>query len=257
MISKHGIRIIAALVVLFVSLGFKCGKSGPGGIKVPDGEIYNGVTYERETLMTPAGAKIGWNKSINPAFGPLVDGGLSDLNWIASSPPNNYDVSDMPASRFTVWLFKRSSFCINPAFLVNATGTPYEGSEWDKDPSPNRCLVCAAGMTIFKGYPNPHSPGMVITDDMSIMRTIVRYEGEHGLLFFKDPLRFSQTIYHTDGQGHPILGNGPPEFSALAMKPLPFKDFKFVSIELPIDVKTDAGNLVAKKGDQACVLLVK
>lgn len=170
-----------------------------------DTGVYKGKMYEDHTMSTPKGATIAAKFSIRPELGPLVDEGIADLNRIASAPPNNYNVSDMPANIYRVWLFPRSPKCENPAFLVDGTGSPYEGSEWDKDPSPNRCLLCAAGMMVLQ---QSGAPGMLITDDPGIMRTIVRYEGEHNVLYRKDLPRYAATQYHGAGQGHPILGEG-------------------------------------------------
>jgi hypothetical protein len=231
-----GFFIIALLLFVFVT-AFKCG----GGY---DEGVYGGVLYSNHTLLTPAGATIASRNSIDPAFGPLIDAGIEDVNRIASAPPNNYDVSDLPASRYRVWLFPRSPLCENPAFLVNATGSPYEGTEWDKDPRPDRCTICAAGLTIFQGFPQPTGPGMVITDDVGIMRTIVRYEAEHSILFYKDGERFNATQYHTNGQGHPILGEGPPVGEAKVVR-------------IPEDIVVPGGERLAVKGKDACIILTK
>lgn len=227
-------------VIVLFTLGFKCNsKSGE------DDGVYQGATYSKYTIKSPAGATLAAKFKPQASWGALVDSGIETVNRIASAPPNNYDVSDLPASRYTVWYFPRSPKCINPAFLVDASNSPYEGSEWDKDPSPTRCIVCAAGMTLMVGFPVPHSPGMVITDDVGIMPTIVRYEAEHSILFFKDPPRYEQTAYHGEGQGHPILGEGPADPS-----------LKAVTVNLPVDV-SDGSRVVAPKGRPACVLLTK
>lgn len=201
-----GLLLLTFIVIFFTS----CGDGGGNGLP-DDDEIYRGRLYEQNKLTTPKGAIIAAKFRIDPSFGALVDAGLDDVYRIASAPPNNYDVSDMGHRTYKVWLYPRSSRCENPGFLVDATGSPYEGSEWDKDPSPTRCLLCAAGMTLMQGFPTIWGSGMLITDDAGIMRTIVRYEAEHSILFFKDPPRYNATMYHAQGQGHPILGEGPAE----------------------------------------------
>lgn len=242
-------RLIFTLLLLcLVATGFKCSKESTPGI--PDKDVFNGQLSNDHTLGTPKGAIIASARSINPSFAPLVDGGLDDLFRIASLPPNNYDVSSLSHRMYRIWLYPRSSHCENPAFLVNGTGSPYEGTEWDKDPSPTRCLLCAAGMTVMQGYPTITGAGMVITNDTGIMRTIVRYEGEHSLLFYLDPERYNATQYHAEGSGHPILGDGPAE--ALSKN-----NYKIVALQAPIDVKDSDGSLVAPKGRGYCVLLTK
>lgn len=245
-------KLILILAIAYLCVGFKgCSKQTTPGI--PDKDIFTGVLSNDHTLKTQAGATIASARSINPAFGPLVDGGLADLFRIASLPPNNYDVSNLNAGMYRVWMYPRSSHCENPAFLVDASYSPYEGTEWDKDPSPNRCLICAAGMTVMQGNPITGA-GMVITDDIGIMRTIVRYEGEHSLLFYLDIERYAATQYHNSGSGHPILGDGPaPEgFQSLVLN----DEYKVLRLDLPDDIKDEAG-LVAPKGREFCILLTK
>lgn len=242
--------VLSLLILTFVATGFKCDKNGG-----EDDGVYNGTTYNTHQIKSPQQATLSAKFQPQVSWGPLVDQGIANLNRIASAPPNNYDVSDMPASRYTVYYFPRSSKCENPAFLVNATGTSYEGSQWDKDPSPKRCIVCAAGLTFMVGYPIPHSPGMVITDDVGIMSTIVWFEGEHGFLWFKDPDRYNATAYHDENNGHPIMGYGPPELVA-KLEGLKANGYKFVTIESPVDV-TDGNSIVIPKGRPFCVLLTR
>lgn len=244
--------ILSILILSFVGSGFKCNKSGdplPPGIHESD--IFRGRLYNDHLLRTPAGAIIASKNNIDPAFAPLVDAGFADVFRIAAAPPNNYDLTGINASIYRVWIIKRSSSCQNPAFLVDATGTSYEGSEWDKDPSPNRCLLCAAGMTIMQGVPITGA-GMVITDDTGIMRTIVHYEAEHSILWYVDPERYNATQYHDHEHGHPIMGDGPPEF---AQSPS-LNGYVMVSIKLPESISQD-GSIIAAKDGVACILLTK
>lgn len=242
--------LITLFLLCIVATGFKCNKGTPG---IPEKDIFKGKLSNDKLFTTAAGATIASARDINPDFGPLVDGGLSDLFRIAAAPPNNYDVSSMSARLYRVWLIRRSTHCENPAFLVDATPY-YEGSEWDKDPSPERSLICAAGMTIMQGNPITGA-GMVITDDMGIMRTIVRYEGEHSLLFYLDAARYEATKYHDQGSGHPILGDGPPvEGFRLSVSS---SKFQILTMKLPADIKDDTGSLVAPAGREFCVLATK
>jgi hypothetical protein len=261
--SKLWTRIILVAAIAFAAFGFKCNKQSTPGI--PDSDIFQGRLYQNKQLKTPDGATIYAKSDVDAAFGPLVDAGLHDAFRIAAAPPNNYDMSRFTVDWYKVWLFPRSSHCENPAFLVDATGSSYEGSEWDKDPSPNRCLVCAAGMTMMYGLPID-GPGMVITDDMGIMRTIVWFEAEHSILWYVDPERYNATQYHDHDHGHPIMGYGPPSSEKFAAWITKNKDlFQFVRIKLPVDITVSvddgtgklAETTIAKAGDVVCVLITK
>lgn len=216
------LALILTVLVMIVG-GFKKCDSSDG--------VFRGTLSEKKKSVTAKGVKVGSATKINPALLPLIDQGIDDLFRIAAAPPNNYAI---PISHpdFKVWLFPRSNKCINPAFLVDATGSPYEGSEWDKNPDPNKCEICAAGMTIF----HTNGPGMLVVDDPGIMRTIVRYESEHGLLFYVDRVRFSATMYHPPP--HPILGEGDALAASevahlvFATKDIPFNDAERICLML-------------------------
>lgn len=241
-------KYIPLLVFILPVLGLKgCPKKVP--FHTDNDGVYRGKLYEDKKLTTPKGIQMVSKFAINPELAPLADLGIDDLLKVASAPPNNYDVSDMPHSRFKIWIFPRSSKCIEAAFLVVADGTPYDGTEYDKDPAPGKTLLCAAGMTVMQGLMADH-PGMVVTDDKAMMRRIVRYEGEHSVLFYKDAQRYVDTQYHvgTD-MGHPILGDGPPgllDGSGMALKA--------VEVISPADF-SPAEDIHVKAGDKFCVVL--
>ena len=109
---------------------------------------------------------------------------------------------------YEIFIFPRSNKCINPAFLVDGVGSPYDQSEWDKNPEVGKVELCVAGMTIRGGRPGEGTvgrPGMVITDDIGSMVNVVRYEAEHNILMEVDVLKYLETRYHGEGTGHPIL----------------------------------------------------
>jgi hypothetical protein len=74
----------------------------------------------------------------------------------------------------------------------------YAGTEYD-----NGGYVYAAGMVIAR---NP--PAFVIaehTSDFGRVSDVVRFEGEHLVLYHNDRQRFAATADHSKGGGHPIL----------------------------------------------------
>lgn len=188
--------IVTSLLIILISLGASC----------DDEDVYKGRLSEKYIEYSTKGVRVASRYKINNGLLPLIDQGLDDLFRIASNPPNSYEIP-RTHSDYNVWLLPRSNKCISPGFLVDATGSPYEGSEYDKDPSPDRCLICAAGMTIFTGtIGNPERPGMIIVDDPGTVRLVTRYEGEHSLLFYVDRPRYNATMYHPPP--HPILIDG-------------------------------------------------
>ena len=204
---------------LFLLLITACGGNSNSGGAVPDdSQVFNNKLPENEKAVTPKGIQVRSRTNINQALFSEMDTGLDRLFVIARTAPNNYSFT-ISHSEFKIWLLPRSPLCVSgPGFLVKDTELIYNGSEYDKDPDPNRSIICAAGMTIFQGI-NAAAPGMVVADDFGHMQAVVRYEGEHGLLFFVDQERYFATQFHPPP--HPILGDGvqslfdkPPEFQS-------------------------------------------
>jgi hypothetical protein len=64
-------------------------------------------------------------------------------------------------------------------------------------------------MALGAGHGDVNALGMAVVDDVTQLPTIVRYEGEHNLLYEVDRDRFAATQYHYGANGgHPILGDG-------------------------------------------------
>lgn len=186
-----------------------------------DEGVFNHSLPGGEEAVTPKGAKVSSRQNINKAVLPEIDAGLDRLFEIARAAPNNYKFT-IGHGDFKVWLMPRSSFCEGIGFLVRDKELVYNGTEYDKNPKPDESVICAAGMTIFQGITGT-APGMVVTDDVGQMATIVRYEGEHGLLLFVDQERYFATQFHPPP--HPILGDGvaslygqPPEFQSVTLE---------------------------------------
>lgn len=205
---------------------------------------FRGTLYENVKKNTAKGVRVYSANNIDEALLPAIDAGLDKLFKIATSAPNNYPVN-VGHNGYNVWLFPRSPKCINPSFLVNADGSPYDNGEFDKDPRPGVVRVCAAGMMVDGlGY------GMLVVDDLATMPTIVRYEGEHIVLLHHDPDRFAATMYHTDNS-HPIMPDTDGSFASDDLQ-----NVKNISFSLPEDLKFK-DRLFAAKGSTICVLLSK
>ena len=127
-----------------------------------------------------------------------IDRGLGDLFAVARK--NGYG-RRLNYSDYTIYIAnadrnRDSSGRYSPDIAVGAA--QYAGTDYDQGG-----FVYAAGMVI--GY-NPMS--FVIaehTQDLNRVSEVVRYEGEHLVLYHNDRRRYSQTADHSQGGGHPIL----------------------------------------------------
>jgi hypothetical protein len=237
---------IACLALVFIATsGFKaCEQKDPG--------TFRGKLYQDKQTHSPKGIRIYSRTSINPELPALYDQGLDKLFRIASAPPNNYTGFNTHAA-YTIWLFPRSDKCIAAGFLVDASGSPYDGTEYDKDPRPGAVTLCAAGAMIRPGASASGygSPGMLIVDDKATAVDISRFEGEHNVLLEVDIERFSATQFHVGSAGgHPILPDTDGSFAAEA-------SYQAIGFALPVDITDGDGNIIAKKGALACALVTK
>lgn len=130
-----------------------------------------------------------------------IDRGLDTLFDIASRV---YGYKNFSTHRsYHVWLAPKSDRCETPGFLVrDDSQKPYplgwDGSVYDKDPRPGKTELCVAGFMLLLN----RMPGMVVVDDLTVLESAVRNEGEHNLLYEVDIRKFAETQFVHD---HPIL----------------------------------------------------
>ena len=147
---------------------------------------------------TPRGAHVVARVAPRSDVLGAIDNGLSDLFNIARR--HGYR-SRLEYSDYTVFIgradrTKDSTGAYSPDIAVGAA--QYAGSGYDQGG-----YVYAAGMVI--AY-NPNA--FVIAEherDMQRVSNVVRYEGEHLVLFHNDRGLFGRTADHSRGGGHPIL----------------------------------------------------
>ncbi len=127
-----------------------------------------------------------------------IDSGLAELFRVARR--NGYN-KNLRFSDYTVFVARpdrtrSADGQYSPDIAVGAA--QYAGSVYDKGG-----YIYVAGMVI--GY----NPGAFIigehTGDVSRVSDIVRFEGEHIVLYHNDRKRYHQTADHSKGGGHPIL----------------------------------------------------
>jgi hypothetical protein len=158
------------------------------------------VTGDRFTVAarTPKGAAVYAVSRPSAQVLAAIDQGLTDL--FAVSRKFGYR-RGLDYSNYTIFIAKAdrtkdSQGQYSPDIAVGAA--QYAGSTYDQGG-----FVYAAGMVISN---NPMS--FVIaehTKDFQRISNVVRYEGEHLVLYHNDRQKYAATADHSRGGGHPIL----------------------------------------------------
>ena len=158
------------------------------------------VTGDRFTVgtRTPRGANIYAVRAPSASMLSAIDQGLTDLFAVARR--NGYS-RRLSFADYTIFIAKADrtrdrAGSYSPDIAVGAA--QYAGTDYDQGG-----YVYAAGMVISF---NPMS--FVIaehTSDLKRVSDVVRFEGEHLVLYHNDRRRYSQTADHSQGGGHPIL----------------------------------------------------
>ena len=158
------------------------------------------ITGDRFTVSgrTPRGAAVYGVRRPSAAMLAAIDQGLTDLFAVARK--NGYG-RGLNYADYTVYIARAdrdrdSGGRYSPDIAVGAA--QYAGSEYDQGG-----FVYAAGMVLA------NSPMSFViaehTRDLNRVSDIVRFEGEHLVLYHNDRRRYAQTADHSRGGGHPIL----------------------------------------------------
>ena len=147
---------------------------------------------------TPNGAIIYAVRPPSQAMLNAIDRGLTELFAVARK--NGYR-RGLNHSSYTIFVanadrMKSADGQYSPDIAVGAA--QYAGTDYDKGG-----YIFAAGMIIAR---NPMA--FVIaehTSNLARVSDLVRYEGEHLVLYQNDRRRYEQTKDHSQGGGHPIL----------------------------------------------------
>ena len=164
---------------------------------VAQAERYTGDRF-RYATRTPRGAQV---VSVSPARAEMlraIDDGLTNLFAVARRHGyrKGLDYAD-----YTVFIARAdrqrdSAGAYSPDVAIGAA--QYAGSVYDKGG-----YVFAAG--IVSSF-NPMS--FIVAEhegDWGRVANVVRYEGEHLVLYHNDQRRYRETFDHSRGGGHPIL----------------------------------------------------
>jgi hypothetical protein len=160
-------------------------------------ERYSGDRFTI-ALRTPNGASVYAAERPSPAMLGAIDRGLTDLFAVArrSGYGRRLRYSDYSVFIARPDRTKDPDGKYSPDIAVGAA--QYAGTDYDKGG-----YIYASGMVV--GF-DPAS--FLIADhktDMARVSNIVRYEGEHLVLYHNDRRRYSATADHSKGGGHPIL----------------------------------------------------
>jgi hypothetical protein len=158
------------------------------------------ITGDRFTFVarTPRGANVYSVRRPSAAMISAIDTGLTNLFAVARR--NGYS-RGLNYSDYTIFIAnadrtKDSSGRYSPDIAVGAA--QYAGSQYDQGG-----YVYAAGMVVS------FSPMSFViaehTRDLNRVSDLMRYEGEHLILYHNDRRRYAQTADHSRGGGHPIL----------------------------------------------------
>jgi hypothetical protein len=149
-------------------------------------------------VRTPRGATVYGVKNPSSQMINAIDKGLTDLFAVARK--NNYR-KRLNYSDYVIFIAnpdrqKNYEGNYSPDIAVGAA--QYAGTIYDKGG-----YIYAAGMVV--GY-NPCA--FLIgehTKDFNRVSDVVRYEGEHIVLYHNDRRRYNETADHSKGGSHPIL----------------------------------------------------
>lgn len=158
------------------------------------------VTRDTFTVSTktPKGANIYSVSKPSAAMLKAIDKGLTDLFAVARK--NGYR-SRLNYSDYSIFIAKSdrtkdSQGNYSPDIAVGAA--QYAGSVYDQGG-----FIYAAGMVIA------YTPCAFViaehTKELNRVSDVVRYEGEHLVLYHNDRQRYLDTADHSKGGGHPIL----------------------------------------------------
>lgn len=203
---KRSNKILFLALILCVGF-FENGADAQRRARTEPNQINNGLVREAERVSgdrftvstrTANGALVYAVRQPNAATLRAIDDGLSDLFAVARK--NNYR-AHLNYSDYTVFVAradrtKDSAGNYSPDIAVGAN--QYAGSVYDQGG-----YIYAAGMVV--GF-DP-SAFMIAEHARNLERVtdVVRYEGEHIVLYHNDRRKYRQTADHSNGGGHPIL----------------------------------------------------
>jgi hypothetical protein len=149
-------------------------------------------------VTTPKGARVYGVKKPSVKMIAAIDKGLTDLFAVARK--NRYQ-KRLSYSDYVIFIAspdRQKNYDGNYSPDIAIGAAQYAGSVYDKGG-----YIYVAGMVI--GY----TPGAFLigehTSDFNRASDVVRFEGEHIVLYHNDRRRYNETADHSKGGSHPIL----------------------------------------------------
>ena len=150
------------------------------------------------SIETPKGVRVFAVNQPSSKMLNAIDQGLADLFVVARK--NNY-FKRLNYSDYTIFIARADrtkDISNNYSPDIAVPSGQYAGSIYDKGG-----FVYAAGMVIAF---NPCAFVIAEHDkDLQRVSNVVRYEGEHLVLYHNDRRHYNKTADHSQGGGHPIL----------------------------------------------------
>lgn len=167
------------------------------GTVLQKAEAISGDSF-RYATVTPRGVRVFAAKRPSRAMINAIDSGFADLFAIARRYGYN---AKLRFSDYTVFLgrpdrLNAANGSYSPDIAVPAA--QYSGSAYDKGG-----YIYAAGIVVSNAGCAFLMPEY--TRDFSAASQVVRFEGEHIILFHNDRKKYYETADHSRGGGHPIL----------------------------------------------------
>lgn len=189
--------VIAMLIVSFLFTGNAAAQSRVDRVLINEAQRITNDDF-RNFSQTPNGARVYSVNQPNYKMLAAIDDGLTELFRVARK--NNYR-KRLNYSDYTIFIAepdrtKNSNRQYSPDIAIPSA--QYAGSVYDQGG-----YIYAAGMVM--AY-NPCA--FVIaehTKDFQRVADVVRYEGEHLVLYHNDRRLYEKTADHSRGGGHPIL----------------------------------------------------
>lgn len=189
-------KIFIVLTFLFSANLFVQAQSFDNAV-IAEAERYSGEKFNF-IAVSPMGARVYGVKKPSSQMLGAIDKGLSDLFAVARK--NRYK-RRLNYSDYVIFIaspdrLKNYEGNYSPDIAIGAA--QYAGSIYDKGG-----YIYVAGMVL--GY----TPGAFLigehTMDFNRAADVVRFEGEHIVLYHNDRRRYNETMDHSKGGGHPIL----------------------------------------------------
>jgi hypothetical protein len=185
------------LLVLLLTLVALTGSSDAQTELTRTAERISGDSF-KYSGTTPKGAKFFAVQRPDAQTLDAIDNGLDDLFAVARK--NGYG-RKLNYSDYTIYIgkpdrLKNAAGEYSPDIAVGAA--QYAGSVYDQGG-----FIYAAGMVIS----NDPCAFLIAehTKNLARVTEVVRYEGEHLVLYHNDRRRYDETADHSKGGGHPIL----------------------------------------------------